>query len=222
MVIAVALFGDEISPRFDCCVELAFVADQGDLCSAKRMRMKRSDSEARIMRLMDQSCRALLCGGIRHRDRLRLKASGITVIDGLYGPAHERLREYQNRRIINTMKIAITSTGRDLNADVDPRFGRAAQFIVIDPQTMNFEVVDNQQNLDLPQGAGIQAAKTIVDNQVEALLTGHCGPKAFHVLQSAGVKIYVNVKGTIMDAVTRFNNGEFKPASNANVGGHWA
>ena len=62
-------------------------------------------------------------------------------------------------------------------------------FIIVDPQNMAFEVVENQQNLNLPQGAGIQAAKTIVDNQAAVLITGHCGPKAFKVLQGAGVKI---------------------------------
>ena len=85
------------------------------------------------------------------------------------------------------MKIAISAAGRDLNADLDPRFGRAPYFIIADPKSMAFEVVENRHNLDLPQGAGIQAGMIIADHKVDVLITGHCGPKAFKVLQKAGV-----------------------------------
>ena len=62
------------------------------------------------------------------------------------------------------MKLAVTSTGKGLDANLDPRFGRAAYFIIVDPETMAFEVVKNNQNLNLSQGAGIQAGKTIIDD----------------------------------------------------------
>ena len=119
------------------------------------------------------------------------------------------------------MNIAITSEGKDLDSKVDPRFGRAVYFIIVDPETMAFEVVENSQNLNLPQGAGIQAGKTIVDQKVDVLLTGNCGPKAFKVLQSAGVKIMTGVSGQIKDALMQFKNNELKEAEDANVDGHW-
>ena len=119
------------------------------------------------------------------------------------------------------MNIAITSEGKDLDSKVDPRFGRAAYFIIVDPETMAFEVVENSQSLDLPQGAGIQAGKTVVDQKVDVLLTGNCGPKAFKVLQSAGVKIMTGVSGQIKDALMQFKNNELKEAEDANVDGHW-
>ena len=119
------------------------------------------------------------------------------------------------------MKLAITSTGKELDSNLDPRFGRAAYFIVVDPETMAMEVVENSQNLNLPQGAGIQAGKTIVDNQVEVLITGHCGPKAFKVLQQAGVKVVTGAGGTVSDAITQFNDGEFEISAEADVEGHW-
>jgi len=119
------------------------------------------------------------------------------------------------------VNIAITSEGKDLDSKVDPRFGRAAYFIIVDPETMAFEVVENSQSLDLPQGAGIQAGKTIVDQKVDVLLTGNCGPKAFKVLQSAGVKIMTGVSGQVRDALLQFKNNELKEAEDANVDGHW-
>lgn len=119
------------------------------------------------------------------------------------------------------MRLAVTSTGRKLNSNLDPRFGRAAYFMIVNPETMAFEVVENYQNLKLPQGAGIQAGKTVADNKVDVLITGHCGPKAFKVLQKAGVKIITGAGGTVSDAVVQFKNGELEISAEADVEGHW-
>ena len=119
------------------------------------------------------------------------------------------------------MRIAITSTGRGLDSDLDPRFGRTEYFIIVDPETMDFDVVENSQNLDLPQGAGIQAGKTIADHKVDVLITGHCGPKAFRVLQAGGVKIMTGASGKVADVIEQFKNGELEAATEADVDGHW-
>ena len=119
------------------------------------------------------------------------------------------------------MRLAISSTGKNLDSNLDPRFGRAAYFILLDLETMDFNAVENTQNLNLPQGAGIQAGKAIADHQVDALITGHCGPKAFKVLQKAGVKIVTGAGGTVADAIDQFKKGELEVASEADVEGHW-
>ena len=119
------------------------------------------------------------------------------------------------------MRIAISSTGRELDSNLDPRFGRAAYFIILDAETMEFEAVENSQNINLSQGAGIQAGKTIADRHVNALITGHCGPKAFKVLQSAGIKIVTGAGGKVSNAVDQFLNGEISMAAEADVEGHW-
>ncbi len=119
------------------------------------------------------------------------------------------------------MKVAITSSGKDLTSETDPRFGRAKYFIVADTETMDFDVIENTQNLELPQGAGIQAGKTILNNGAEALITGHCGPKAFKVLRSGGVNIFVGVKGSVREVIELFKKGGLLPAEEADVEGHW-
>ena len=119
------------------------------------------------------------------------------------------------------MRIAVTATGKDLDSNMDPRFGRAAYFIIVNPETMEYETVENTQNLNLPQGAGIQAGKTIIDNNADMLITGNCGPKAFKVLQSAGIKIFTGAKGSVSDAVSKYKNGELQSTDQANVEGHW-
>lgn len=119
------------------------------------------------------------------------------------------------------MRVAVTCQGTDIGDEVDPRFGRAPRFLIVDTETMDVEVVENTQSLDLPQGAGIQAAQNILAAKPDVLLTGNCGPKAFKVLQAAHVKIVVGVEGRIGDAVKALISGEYQPAEEANVEGHW-
>ncbi len=120
------------------------------------------------------------------------------------------------------MKIVVTSQGSDLNSQVDPRFGRAKNFIVVDTDTEEFSAHDNTQNLNAAQGAGIQAARTVVDLGVEAVVTGNVGPKAFTTLQAGNVKVYLGASGTVKEAIEKFKAGQLKGIDKANVQGHWA
>ena len=119
------------------------------------------------------------------------------------------------------MKIAITSTGQDLTAEVDPRFGRAAYILVVDTDTLNFDLIDNAANKDAFKGAGIQAAAAVSDKGAQVLLTGFCGPNAFKTLEAAGVKVINDVSGTVQDAVDRFKTGAYDYSSAPNTDGHW-
>ncbi len=119
------------------------------------------------------------------------------------------------------MKIAVTSQGRDLDSQVDPRFGRAAFIIVVDSESKEFQVIDNSPNVNAMKGAGIQAASAIVDTGAEVLLTGFCGPNAFKALKAGNVKVANDASGTIMDAVKDYLDGKLKLADDANVEGQW-
>lgn len=119
------------------------------------------------------------------------------------------------------MKIAITTSGNDLNAPLDSRFGRAPKFLVYDLEAKTFEVVDNDQNLNAAQGAGIQSAQNIARLGAKALITGHCGPKAFRVLQAAKIKIYNTTASTVSEAIDQYRNGKLTEAASADVEGHW-
>ena len=109
-----------------------------------------------------------------------------------------------------------------MNSAVDPRFGRAKCFIVVDTETGDFTSHDNSQNLDAVQGAGIQTGRNVIDLGVEAVITGNVGPKAFTTLQAGGVKIYVGAAGPVANALEKFKAGELECVSKANVEGHWA
>jgi predicted Fe-Mo cluster-binding NifX family protein len=55
------------------------------------------------------------------------------------------------------MKLALPSSGIDLNSKIDSQFGRASYFILVDTETMNFEALENSFK-SAPQAAGIKVA----------------------------------------------------------------
>ncbi len=117
-------------------------------------------------------------------------------------------------------KIAVTSEGPSLDDQIDPRFGRAAGFVVVDLESMGTQYLDNGGSQVLAQGAGIQAAELIARAGVSCLLTGFVGPKAFRVLAAAGIKVAQNLEGlTVRQAVERFKSGQVEMAQAANRAG---
>ena len=119
------------------------------------------------------------------------------------------------------MKIAVTSKGKDLDSQIDPRFGRAAYILIIDTDTLAVEALDNSQNVNAFKGAGIQAAGMISDKGADVLLTGFCGPNAFKTLQAACIKVANDFTGTVKDAVKQFKEQDVVFAEAANVEGKW-
>lgn len=120
------------------------------------------------------------------------------------------------------MKIAFSTSGAELSAPLDTRFGRAAKFLVYDTETKSFDVIDNAQNLNAAQGAGIQSAQNVAASGAQALVSGHCGPKAFRVLNAAGVKAYTSNAATVQEALDQYQAGALTELKAADVEGHWA
>ena len=119
------------------------------------------------------------------------------------------------------MKVALTTSGNDLNAPLDGRFGRAPKFLIYDLDANTFSVIDNQQNLNAAQGAGIQSAETVARLGSKSVVTGHCGPKAFRVLLAAGIKVYTTDAPTVAAALEQYRAGQLTEAKAADVEGHW-
>ena len=117
------------------------------------------------------------------------------------------------------MKVAVSSSGRDLDAQLDPRFGRCSYFLIIDTQDMSFEVFENE-NAALGGGAGIQSAQFVASKGAKALITGNCGPNAMQTFSAAGIQVYVGQSGSAKDIVDKYKNGELTPTSQANASPH--
>jgi len=117
------------------------------------------------------------------------------------------------------MKLAVSSSGKDLDAQIDPRFGRCSYFLIIETEDMSYEAFGNE-NAALGGGAGIQSAQFVASKGAEALITGNCGPNAAQALTAAGIKFYVGQTGTVREAVESYKNGKLTPATEANAPSH--
>jgi predicted Fe-Mo cluster-binding NifX family protein len=118
------------------------------------------------------------------------------------------------------MRIAVSAAAPDLDAEVEPRFGRCQYFVIVDPQSMEFEGLENSGAM-AAGGAGISTAQMIADKGVEVVLTGNCGPNAYRTLSAAGVQVVTGVSGRIRDAVEAYRAGKLKPNAQPSVESHY-
>jgi len=110
-------------------------------------------------------------------------------------------------------KIAVSSQGPGLDDPMDQRFGRAAGFLIVDPDSMQTEYIDNGSSQVLAQGAGIQAAETVAKSGAKVVISGFVGPKAFRILQAAGIRVVHGLQNmTVRQAVELFKKGELEYA----------
>lgn len=119
------------------------------------------------------------------------------------------------------MKVGVTARGEDMASEVDPRFGRARWFVVVDTESGEFKAIDNSVSADATHGAGPQAAERVSNEGVEVVITGNCGPNAFRTLAAAGIRVVVGAEGTVSDAVAAFKDGKLAQVDEPNVEGHW-
>jgi predicted Fe-Mo cluster-binding NifX family protein len=120
------------------------------------------------------------------------------------------------------MRLCIPAERPALDAPVDARLGRAAVFVLVDNDTGEMVgAVENVQNKQAASGAGVQAGQAIANSGAQAVLCTHVGPKAFRVLQAAGLQVYTGAEGTVADAVKAFQEERLEKTGSANVAGHW-
>ena len=118
----------------------------------------------------------------------------------------------------NEEVIAVTSTGMGLESRVDPRFGRCAYFAISGPSGALTAVVNTAR--DFGNGAGIEAAKQVIDAKVDVVITGNIGPNAFRVLSAAGVRVFVGGCGTVQDSLEWYRTGAMKEAYGSTGAAH--
>jgi predicted Fe-Mo cluster-binding NifX family protein len=156
------------------------------------------------------------CGGKGRARCSRPRGSGDCVLQLRPG-----IRIEQRHKEDPIMKIAVSTAGTTLSDALDPRFGRASGFIVYDLESGAYEHLSNRQNLQAPQGAGIQTAQNVASAGAQAVITGHVGPKAYSALQAGGIGVYLSRAGTVEEAVQAFREGRLAPAQGADKPGHW-
>lgn len=151
---------------------------------------------------------------------LRIEGGDYRVADQTSAPECKRPAEEYERSEDVMKKIAVSSDGPTLESAVDPRFGRAAGFVVIDPDTMAFDYVENGASQAMAQGAGIQTAELMTRHEVGVVLTGYVGPKAFQALSAVGIRIGQNLENlTVREALERYKSGQVAMAAAPNRSG---
>jgi len=117
------------------------------------------------------------------------------------------------------MKVAISAAGRNLDSQIDPRFGRCQYLLIVDSESMRFEALENPAVM-APGGAGIQAAELVGKMGARAVITGDCGPNAYQVLSAAGIDVFLGASGSAREAVERYRRGELRTASGPSAEPH--
>jgi predicted Fe-Mo cluster-binding NifX family protein len=116
------------------------------------------------------------------------------------------------------MKIAVSAKGMGIDSKIDERFGRAAYILIVDSTSLEVTVLDNSENINAAQGAGIQAASMVSGSGAEAVITGSCGPKAMTAFSATNIQVFTGQTGSVRQAVERFNQGGLQPSDKADVG----
>jgi predicted Fe-Mo cluster-binding NifX family protein len=117
------------------------------------------------------------------------------------------------------MKVGISAVGSTLDAEIDPRFGRCPYFIIVDPDTMEFEAIENSGG-SASGGAGIATAQAVAAKGVGVLITGNCGPNAYQVLAASSIKVITGISGKVRDAVQNYKSGKLQAVNQPNADAH--
>jgi predicted Fe-Mo cluster-binding NifX family protein len=118
------------------------------------------------------------------------------------------------------MKIAVSSSGKSLDSQIDPRFGRCTYFVIVDTDDLSFEAFGNE-SVALGGGAGIQAAQFAASKGAKAIITGNVGPNALQTLSASHVEVFAGQSGTIREAIDKYMRGDIKTTNAPNVADHY-
>ncbi len=107
------------------------------------------------------------------------------------------------------MKICITASGDTVNSILDPRFGRCSYFVITDLESDEYTIIPNEAGAS-SGGAGISSGQLMVENGVEAIVTGNVGPNAMNVLKAAGISIYRGKSESVKENIENYKAGKLE------------
>ena len=203
-------------------------------CKHEEAAKKMNVSRQTFGRILSQA-RQSVAEALVHGFALRIDGGDYKIVDrnGQTAPADDRhqyaslddksvwIEKDLQKKELQMEKIAVSAEGPTLDDALDPRFGRAAGFLIVNPQTLEHKYVDNGASQAMSQGAGIQAAEIVVRAGARVVLTGYVGPKAFQALQAAGISIAQDLQNlTVREALERYTSGKIEMATGPNRRGH--
>lgn len=232
MKIAIATEGSAVSAHFGRCQAYTLLdIEEGKVVTRETIANPGHQPGFLPKYLAGMGVNCIIAGGMGPRAQGLFAAQNIEYIIGVQGPVDEVIEKYLRQEleagedqcshqpgdehtceneeapslesIPSGSKICITAQGNTWEAEVDPRFGRASYFLLLDPVQMQMEAIKNPYQ-EAGQGAGIQAAQLIAGRGARILLTGEVGPKAAQTLSAAGVQAVTGVSGSVRDVFHSF------------------
>jgi predicted Fe-Mo cluster-binding NifX family protein len=132
--------------------------------------------------------------GITVRDAVSLYASG--------GP--EAVARYEP----SPTKIAVASHGNSLDATLSSKGEVCTSFVLVDPETMDFEVVQVDP-ADSPERASINAVRAAAKNGATVVITPEIRPACCTALRALAIQVVlVDENLAVREAVEAYRHGE--------------
>ncbi|MFZ5941379.1 MAG: NifB/NifX family molybdenum-iron cluster-binding protein [Bacteroidota bacterium] len=105
------------------------------------------------------------------------------------------------------MKIAITSTGNDVHAKLDKRFGRCSYFVIYDTELHSVEFIPNP-NREAEEGAGPASVQFVASRGVKKIVSGEFGLKIKSLLDSLKIQMISlnDEEKTVQEIITMLNH----------------
>lgn len=109
------------------------------------------------------------------------------------------------------MKLAISSSGKGIESEVDARFGRCPYFVIVEIENGEIKSEKTIENVGIKyeRGAGVTAAQIVGNENVDAVITMNMGPRAVTVMKQLGIKVYFG-RGKIKDVIKEFIEGKLE------------
>ena len=124
-------------------------------------------------------------------------------------------RQDTQMAILRKNRIAVPVKTPELDARLESKFGRATYLLLVDPESLAFEALENPAR-EARGGAGIEAAELLEKKRVSGVIAEKFGPKAHEALTAAAIPMYrCPAKLSVRDALARFKAGELPKASEA-------
>jgi predicted Fe-Mo cluster-binding NifX family protein len=117
------------------------------------------------------------------------------------------------------MKIAISSRAPSPSSEVDQSFGRAYWYLIYDLAGKEWITIDNSVIRNSVGNAGQMASDLLKAHEVDVIITGETGPKAFRCLTAHGIQVYHGAVGTVEENLLAWSLQKITPAQKPNSKG---
>lgn len=113
------------------------------------------------------------------------------------------------------MKVGIPTMGnRGLTEEISAHFGRAPTFTIVDLDTQNVEIIDNTS--EHMGGVGLPP-ELMVKHGAQIMLCSGLGPRAVHMFESYGIRVFVGASGTVKDTLDLWKENILQEATDENA-----